>query len=165
MAADRGQTVFRQASIAHNVTLAHLTKTVGRWLTASREERVARPILQRVGCQPPDPWKRAGELSGGNQQKVVLGRWLLGPIEVLLLDEPTRGMDVHAKAEVMRLVKAEQERGAGVILASTEPELLLAHADRILTFSRGRITREFAAGRVTKADLMHAAEREPDCDD
>jgi ribose transport system ATP-binding protein len=69
-------------------------------------------------------------------------------------------MDVHAKAEVMRLVTEQKAQGAAVILASTEPELLLAYADRILTFSRGRVTREFVGSTVSKAQLMHAAELE-----
>ncbi len=158
VAADRGRTVARRAPIAHNVTLAHLRRTMGDWLTKPREYAVTKPVLERVGCRPPDPKKLAGQLSGGNQQKVVFAKWLLGPINVLLLEEPTRGMDVHAKSEVMQLVKAQQAAGAAVILASTEPELLLAYADRIITFRRGRIHKEFAGERVTKHDLMHAAE-------
>lgn len=160
VAADRGRTVNRRAPIAHNVTLAHLRKAIGPWITRRREAAVCQPLLERVGCRPPDAWKPAGLLSGGNQQKVVLAKWLLGPIRVLLLEEPTRGMDVHAKAEVMQLVREQQANGAAVVLASTEPEFLLAYCDRILTLSRGRVTREFANGKVTKADLMHAAEKE-----
>ncbi len=158
VAADRGRTVTRRAPIAHNVTLAHLKRTMGHWLTRSREHAVTIPVLQRVGCRPPDPRKLAGQLSGGNQQKIVFAKWLLGPINVLLLEEPTRGMDVHAKSEVMQLVKDQQAAGAAVILASTEPELLLAYADRIITFRRGRVHCEFAGERVTKHNLMHAAE-------
>ena len=159
VAADRAQTLARRAPIAHNATLAHLARTLGAWLTRGNEHRVCQPLLERVGCRPPNPALRAGSLSGGNQQKVVLAKWLLGPIKVLLLEEPTRGMDVHAKAEIMELVAQQKRDGAAVILASTEPELILAHADRILTFSRGRITREFAGEQVTKQDLMHHAER------
>jgi ABC-type sugar transport system ATPase subunit len=152
--------VNRRAAIAHNVTLAHLRRVIGSWIVRRREAAVCQPVLKQVGCQPPDPWKPAGLLSGGNQQKVVLAKWLLGPIKVLLLEEPTRGMDVHAKAEVMQLVRDQQAKGAAVVLASTEPEFLLAYCDRILTMSRGRVTREFGAGQVTKQDLMHAAEEE-----
>lgn len=161
VAADRGRTVNRAAPIAHNVTLGHLRSTMGSWLTRRREAAVCRPVLERVGCRPPDPDKLAGQLSGGNQQKVVFAKWLLGPIRVLLLEEPTRGMDVHAKTEVMKLVAEQQAAGAAVVLASTEPELLLAHADRIITFARGRVVQEFVGRTVTKADLMHAAERQP----
>jgi ribose transport system ATP-binding protein len=158
VAADRAQTLSRRAPIAHNVTLAHLKRVLGSWIVRRNEHRVCQPLLERVGCRPPNPALRAGSLSGGNQQKVVLAKWLLGPINVLLLEEPTRGMDVHAKAEVMELVAQQKRAGAAIILASTEPELILAHADRIVTFARGRITREFTGARVTKQDLMHSAE-------
>jgi ABC-type sugar transport system ATPase subunit len=67
---------------------------------------------------------------------------------------------VHAKSEVMQLVREQQDRGAAVVLASTEPEFLLAYCDRILTLSRGRVTQEFGSGRVTKQELMHYAEEQ-----
>src|SRR5580700_11028935 len=136
------------------MTLAHLGRNLGEWIIRQHEHRVCQPMLERVGCRPPDPSLRTGSLSGGNQQKVVLAKWLLGPIRVLLLEEPTRGMDVHAKAEIMELVEEQKRQGAAVILASTEPELVLAHADRIATLARGRVTRIFAGERVTKQDLM-----------
>ena len=158
VAADRAQTLARRAPIAHNMTLAHLQSNLGEWILRQREHRVCQPMLERVGCRPANPELRAGSLSGGNQQKVVLAKWLLGPIRVLLLEEPTRGMDVHAKAEVMALVAEQKRQNAAVILASTEPELVLAHADRIATLARGRVTRIFSGERVTKQDLMHFAE-------
>lgn len=160
VAADRAQTLARRAPIAHNATLAHLKRAVGSWIVRRKEHRVCQPLLERVGCRPPKPGLAAGALSGGNQQKVVLAKWLLGPIKVLLLEEPTRGMDVHAKAEVMELVAQQKQAGAAIILASTEPELVLAHADRIATFARGRVTRQFSGQRVTKQELMHCAEEE-----
>lgn len=162
VAADRAQTLARRAPIAHNATLAHLKRAIGPWIIWRKEHQVCLPLLERVGCRPPDPALPAGALSGGNQQKVVLAKWLLGPIRVLLLEEPTRGMDVHAKAEVMALVAEQKRAGAAIILASTEPELVLAHADRIATFARGRVTREFSGQKVTKQELMHCAEEEGD---
>jgi ribose transport system ATP-binding protein len=151
---DRAQGLFLRGEIYKNVTLAHLRRTIGEWLTAGREVAATRPVLERVGCRPAEPRMPAGHLSGGNQQKAVVARWLLGPVRVLLLDEPTRGMDVGAKAEVMRLVTQMKQQGAAVVLASAEPELLLAHADRILVMSRGRIAREFVDARVDKGALM-----------
>ncbi len=88
---------------------------------------------------------------------MVLAKWLLGPIRVLVLDEPTRGMDVGAKEEIMQLVAAQKQAGAAVVLASTEPEIVLAHADRILVMSRGRITKELEAEMVDKQALMRWA--------
>lgn len=158
VAADRAQTLARRAPIAHNMTLAHLQRNLGSWIVRQREYQVCKPMLERVGCRPPNPALRAGSLSGGNQQKVVLAKWLLGPIHVLLLEEPTRGMDVHAKAEIMELVAEQKRQGAAVILASTEPELILAYSDRIASLARGRVTRVFSGERVTKQDLMRFAE-------
>lgn len=157
VAADRAKTLVRRSSIARNVTLSHLKRSVGEWLTRRRETVIVQPLLQRVGCRPPRPELLAGNLSGGNQQKVVLAKWLLGPVRVLVLEEPTRGMDVGAKDEVLKLVADLKQQGAAVILASTEPELVLAHSDRILVFQRGHIAHEFAGESVRKADLLHWA--------
>ena len=157
VAADRAKTLVRRSSIARNATLAHLRRTLGEWLSLRRERAIVQPVLEQVGCRPPRPDLLAGNLSGGNQQKVVLAKWLLGPVRVLVLEEPTRGMDVGAKDEVMRLVADLKKSGTAVVLASTEPELLLAHADRILVFQRGRIAHEFAGVEVRKADLLRWA--------
>ena len=157
VAADRAKTLVRRSSIARNTTLAHLRRSMGEWLRRGREHAVVQPLLEQVGCRPARPELLAGHLSGGNQQKVVLAKWLLGPVRVLVLEEPTRGMDVNAKDEVMRLVAGLKKSGAAVVLASTEPELVLAHADRILVFARGRIAHEFVGEEVRKADLLRWA--------
>jgi len=151
---DRAQGLFLRGEVFKNVTLAHLRRTTGEWIAERREVATVRPILERVGCRPAEPRMLTGQLSGGNQQKAILARWLLGPVRVLLLDEPTRGMDVGAKDDVMRLVAEMKQQGAAVVLASAEPELILTHADRILVMSRGRITREFVDTQVDKASLM-----------
>lgn len=157
VAADRAQTLVRSSSIFRNVTLAHLKRSMGEWLMKNRELSVAQPYVERVGCRPANARLPAGKLSGGNQQKVVLAKWLLGDIKVLILEEPTRGMDVGAKDEIMKLVAEQKRQGAAIILASTEPELVLAHSDRILTFHRGRISKEFVGCEVGKVDLMRFA--------
>lgn len=157
VAADRGKTLVHGAEIYKNATLAHLRSAVGDWLTRRREVEATAPLLERVGCQPPLPQLLAGHLSGGNQQKVVLAKWLQGPMRLLVLEEPTRGMDVGAKEEIMRLVSELKRQGVAVLLASTEPELLLAHADRIAVVSRGRIVQEFVDTDVDKAALLRTA--------
>ena len=157
VAADRAQTLVHQSEIYKNVTLAHLRSAVGNWLSSPREVSVTRPLLERVGCRPRAPRLPAGRLSGGNQQKVVLAKWLLGPVRVLVLDEPTRGMDVGAKQEIMALVRDLKSRGTAVILSSSEPEMLLEHADRILVLSRGRISHEFSDVALDKPTLMRQA--------
>lgn len=157
VAADRASTLVRSAPIYQNVTVAHLKNLVGNWLTRKKETSVTQPYLAHVGCQPPIPELLAGNLSGGNQQKVVLAKWLAEPIQVLLLEEPTRGMDVGAKEEIMKLILDLKQQGTAVLLASTEPELLMQYADRILTFSRGQITHEFANQTIDKPTLMSKA--------
>jgi len=157
VAGDRSKTLVRGSEIYKNTTLAHLQRGVGSWLTRKREVAVVNPLLRQVQCRPANPDLKAGLLSGGNQQKVVLAKWLLGPVRVLVLEEPTRGMDVGAKEEVMRLVADLKQQGAAVILASTEPELVLAHADRILVLHRGRISAEFAGTTLDKTTLMNHA--------
>ena len=157
VAADRSQTLVRGSEIYKNVTLAHLRSTVGEWLARSREVALVKPLLERVSCRPAEPKLRVGSLSGGNQQKVVLAKWLTGPVRVLILEEPTRGMDVGAKEEIMRLVRDLKTKRAAVILASTEPEFVMAHSDRIVTFRRGRISGEFCGGTVDKSMLLRNA--------
>ena len=98
-----------------------------------------------------------GTLSGGNQQKVALAKWLTHPPRVLVLSEPTRGMDVGAKDDVLRIVRGLRDRGIGVLVVSAEPETVLAMADRILVMRRGRITHEFASETVSKDRLLAAA--------
>jgi ribose transport system ATP-binding protein len=154
---DRGQTLVQDAEIYKNVTLAHLKRAIGSWLVRGREIAIAAPLLARVGCRPAAPALRVRNLSGGNQQKVVFAKWLLGPVKVLLLDEPTRGMDIGAKEEIMQLMAEQKRAGAAVVLASCEPEIVLAHADRILVMSRGRVTQEFAGVAVDKATLTRFA--------
>jgi ribose transport system ATP-binding protein len=85
---------------------------------------------------------------------VVLARWLAGPVRVWLLEEPTRGMDVAAKEEVLRVLAELKRQGAAIVLATSEPELALAHADRIAVMSRGRVRHEFAGEHVDKSSLL-----------
>ncbi len=157
VAADRAQTLVHQAELYKNITLAFLRRTIGNFVFRRREIDVAHPKLQEVGCHPPVPELLARNLSGGNQQKVVLAKWLSGPMKALLLEEPTRGMDVGAKDDIMAIVRDLKNKGASVILASTEPELLLAHADRILVFNKGQVVRELVDEPVDKATIMKYA--------
>ncbi|MBX7074917.1 MAG: sugar ABC transporter ATP-binding protein [Pirellulales bacterium] len=155
--ADRAQSLVHASPLYKNVTLAHLSRALGPWLRRGPEMAVAEPRLAQVGCRPLDARLAAGALSGGNQQKVVIAKWLLGPARYWLLEEPTRGMDVGAKQEVLALVAQLKQQGAGVILASSEPELVLEHSDRIVVMSRGRVAREFANCEVDKSALVHHA--------
>jgi ribose transport system ATP-binding protein len=130
---------------------------VGGVVRQGREVAIAGDLVRRTGVRPPNPTLPAGSLSGGNQQKVVLAKWLTVKPKVLVLNEPTRGMDVGAKREVLDLIKTLKEEGVAVILISTEPETVLAEADRILVMAKGQIAHEFAGERVSKDLLMSYA--------
>jgi ABC-type sugar transport system ATPase subunit len=96
-------------------------------------------------------------LSGGNQQKVVLGRWLITHPKVLLLDEPTRGIDVGAKAEIYQLINRLAAQGIGIIVISSELPEVIGIADRILTLCEGRLNAEFRRDEATQEKLLYAA--------
>ncbi len=154
---DRARELNYLGTVATNTTVGTLRQHFPWVVTRRREEALARGVLEQVGCRPLAPALPVGQLSGGNQQKVVFARWLLGQVNVLLLQEPTRGMDVGAKEEVMQLVGRLKRQGAAVVLASSEPELVLAHADRVLVMRRGRIVARLEQGTVDKARLLQLA--------
>ncbi len=154
---NRRKTIFPRHEIYKNITLAHLDTLVGPVLRPGPEVAIAREQVGRTGVRPANPLLNAGNLSGGNQQKVVLAKWLTKRPKVLILNEPTRGMDVGAKREVLDLVKSLKAEGVAILLLSTEPETVLAESDRILVMSRGRITKEFAGEAVSKDRLMEFA--------
>ena len=154
---NRRTTIFPRHEIYKNITLAHLDQITSGLLRQSRELAIAGDLVRRTGVRPPNPELAAGNLSGGNQQKVVLAKWLMVEPKVLILNEPTRGMDVGAKREVLDLIKALRAEGVAIVLISTEPETVLAESDRILVMAKGQITRTFSGERVSKDLLMSYA--------
>jgi ribose transport system ATP-binding protein len=154
---NRRATIFPRHEIYKNITLAHLDQIVGGLVRQAREIDIAGELVRRTGVRPPLPELAAGNLSGGNQQKVVLAKWLTVQPKVLILNEPTRGMDVGAKREVLDLIKALRAEGVAIILISTEPETVLAESDRIIVMAKGQITKTFSGERVSKDLLMSYA--------
>ena len=154
---NRRATIFPRHEVYKNVTLAHLNRLVPPLFTSGSEIAVADDLIKKTGVRPARSRMLAGHLSGGNQQKVVLAKWLTKTPNVLILNEPTRGMDVGAKREVLDLVKSLKAEGVAIILMSTEPETVMAESDRILVMSKGRITHQFAGERVTKEALLEHA--------
>jgi ribose transport system ATP-binding protein len=129
--------LFLRDPVYKNVTLPHLRRLVGLVPGLRKEVAITRPAIAALGLSPPDPMMELGNFSGGNQQKVAIARWLTVRPKVLILSEPTRGMDVGAKGDVMRILRDLRNDGFGVVIASSEPETVLAVADRIASFSRG----------------------------
>jgi ribose transport system ATP-binding protein len=150
----RRKGMFLDEPIYRNITLPHLARLGAVGPNRTRELTVATKAIIRTNVQPPDPLNAAGKLSGGNQQKVAIARWLTFPPKVLIASEPTRGMDVGAKNEVLGILRTLRNERYGVLVISSEPETVLAVADQILIMSHGHMVAHMANKGVEKDTLM-----------
>ncbi|HWG80677.1 MAG TPA: sugar ABC transporter ATP-binding protein [Stellaceae bacterium] len=153
----RRSMLFAHEPVYKNISIGILERIAALRLKPARERDIARRHIERLRIRPPSAERALGTLSGGNQQKVGLAKWLTFPPKVLVLSEPTRGMDVGAKDDVIKIVRGLRDQGIGVLVVSTEPETVLALADRILVMKKGEIVREFAGESVSKDRLLAAA--------
>ncbi len=157
---NRRDTLMPSQEIYKNITLAHLGTLLRGLVNQRAEVAIARGQCEDVGVRPAGPnlpMLPVGALSGGNQQKVVLAKWLTEQPKLLILNEPTRGMDVGAKDEVMTIVQELRDKGVAILLITTEPETILSVADRALVLSKGSITAELGGTELTKENLMKHA--------
>jgi len=137
-----------------NVSLASLDRVSrGPWLSGRAERRLSDEFIAPLGVSA-DVHETVANLSGGNQQKVVLAKWLARQCKLLILDEPTRGIDIAAKAEIHRLVLDLAARGCGVLLISSEMPELLSLSTRISVMAAGRIVGELSRAEATEERLM-----------
>jgi simple sugar transport system ATP-binding protein/ribose transport system ATP-binding protein len=150
--------LFIELSLAANTTFADLGAVASRTgiLRRALERTKTRSLLDSLSVEPPNPSAKVANLSGGNQQKVLFARWLFRNPRVLILDEPTRGVDVAARAAIHRLINNLAAAGTAVLLISSEIEEVLGLAHRVLVMRRGSITREFGADPPMEA-VMDAA--------
>ncbi len=153
----RRSMLFYREPVYKNVSIAVLGRIARLWLKPSVEREIAQRHAEALSIRPPTVEALLQSLSGGNQQKVALAKWLTWPPKVLLLSEPTRGMDVGAKDDVVGIVRGLRDKGLAVVVLSTEPETVLSLADRIVVMKKGRIVREFAGEAVSKDRLLEAA--------
>ena len=148
------------SSVAHNITLAALGQYMKGGVIRRQPERAAvRASIDELRIKTPSADANVSTLSGGNQQKVVLAKCLLTKPRVLLLDEPTRGIDVGAKAEIYTLIGQIVQNGTAVVMASSELPELLAICDRILVLSDGELVAELSQADATEENIMEAATR------
>ncbi|MFD5063968.1 ATP-binding cassette domain-containing protein, partial [Streptomyces sp. NPDC058394] len=142
-------------TIGRNITLSALDKVARRGVVDEHEEtRVAESYRKSMNIKAPTVFEQVGRLSGGNQQKVVLSKWIFAGPDVLILDEPTRGIDVGAKYEIYTVIDRLAAEGKAVVLISSELPELLGMCDRIYTMSAGRITGEVPRAEATQEVLM-----------
>ena len=146
-------------SIHNNMLLASLKKYLiaGLGLSKRKENQSVARYVQDLHIKAANAQDLISSLSGGNQQKVVVGKALLTNPRVLLLDEPTRGIDVGAKQEIFDIIVELAKQGLGILFVSTELKEVLAISDRILVMSKGRITREFSRDNATEQELVEAS--------
>lgn len=145
-------------TIVDNMTLAGLKQVSGAFLTnRTRETIAAQGSMKSLRVKANSPLTVSGTLSGGNQQKVVLGKWLLTNPKVLFLDEPTRGIDVGAKQEIYAEINKLAKEGLAIVLVSSELPEVLGLSDRVLVLHEGKMTGEFTRSVATPEKVMHAA--------
>jgi ribose transport system ATP-binding protein len=145
-------------SVRENMTLAALGKIApGPLLNHQRDREAARSLVERLGVRTASTETRVGTLSGGNQQKVVMARWFFADTSLLLLDEPTRGVDVGSKVELYNQINEATQRGATVLMVSSELPELLGMSDRILVLHQGRRVAEIQRNDATAERILHFA--------
>ena len=149
--------LFHQEPVYKNISISILDRISSLWLRPSRERSIATRQIEQLQIRPAAVEIDLGLLSGGNQQKVALAKWLSYPPRLLVLCEPTRGMDVGAKNDVIHIIRDLRAQGLAIIVLSTEPETVLSLADRIIVLKRGAVVREFANETISKDRLLEAA--------
>ena len=156
----RGESVFEQFNVADNLTMTVLDRLQNKWgfQFPSKAEKVAKNAISTYSIICTGPEQNVGTLSGGNQQKVALGKMLESGPSLLLLEEPTQGVDIAAKASITTIVAEACERGAGVLLVSDEIETLLQVTDRVIVLYKGAQIAEFDTEDLDGETLIRAIE-------
>jgi len=145
-------------TVQENTTLALLRRISGflGWISANREREISADYRRQLSIQTPSLQQRVRNLSGGNQQKVVIAKWLSMKPAVLILDEPTRGIDIGAKAEVHAIMSRLASEGVGILMISSELPEIFGMSDRVLVMCNGKITCEFSREELQRADAQEA---------
>lgn len=155
----KAQGLFLEMALRENVSLAGLRRhrKLNCFINSSQENDVTTEMIRKLNIRTPSAEQIVQYLSGGNQQKVVLGKWLSLRPAVLLLDEPTRGIDVGAKEEIYILMEELSQQGVGILFVSSEMEEILGLSDRALVMHEGRITGELQRDQLSEEAVMHLA--------
>ena len=145
-------------SIRENLSLPNLAKlSVSGFMKRSKESVLSEETIEKLHIRTPHAEQVVGALSGGNQQKVVIGKWLATKPKILILDEPTRGVDIGAKKEIYDLMNQLAKEGVAIIMISSELPEVLGMSDRIIVMHEGRVTAELSREEATQERIMHAA--------
>lgn len=152
------QAIFSQLAVRSNLVIASLRRwSIGPFVSRSRERRATQASIASMGVKAQSPEQAISQLSGGNQQKIVFARWILTNPKVLILDEPTRGVDLNAKAEIHRLIREVTDQGTGVMLVSSDLPEILSVSDRIAVFRKGSIAATWDRSDATPERVAEAS--------
>ncbi len=153
------QGLFLNQSVKDNMSITALAKNFlsGGLISRKKELRKAQSLVAQLSVRPQDPYKHVGNLSGGNQQKALIGRWLIDKYKILVLEEPTRGVDVGAKMDIYQEINKLLEQDLAILMVSSELPELLGMCDRILVFSEGKMTAELGREEATEEKIMEYA--------
>ncbi len=147
-------------TLLDNISLPVLSSATREWsIRDAVLERNAAELAERFDIRPRNPWLPFAALSGGNQQKVLLAKWLQLRPRLILLDEPTQGVDVGAREQVFDAIRSATQMNACVLCASSDYEQLAAICDRVLVFNRGRVVTELSGAHISKSSIAQACYR------
>ena len=152
--------ISRIHSVRQNIVLASLGKYAENFLkvvSVKKEKRATDEMIRMLNIKTPDQKFKVGNLSGGNQQKVVVGKWLLTEPDILIMDEPTRGIDVGAKSEIYAIMTGMAESGKSILMISSEMQELMGMCDRIVVMCAGKQTGIFERSEFNQFKLMACA--------
>lgn len=149
--------VILEMSVVENISLSSIATYNPPFLDRVRETQVAADLVERLDIKTPGLDQLVQFLSGGTQQKVALAKWLGTSPQILMLDEPTRGIDVGSKSEIYKLIRELADGGMGVIMVSSEMEEIIGLADRVLVMHEGRCTGTLERGQISEESIMHLA--------
>ena len=145
-------------TVAENTTMASLENfTNGIFVNNKKEKEITKKYVDALKTKTPSIEQKVKNLSGGNQQKVVIAKWLTRNCDILIFDEPTRGIDVGAKSEIYSLMNDLVKQGKSIIMISSELTEILRMSDRIVVMCEGRKTGEIGIAEATQESIMHAA--------
>ncbi|NLF27356.1 MAG: sugar ABC transporter ATP-binding protein [Clostridiales bacterium] len=152
----RDEGLFLELGINLNITITALKKIQNRFgiLSKRRDEEITRGVIDMLDISTPGPYQLSGKLSGGNQQKVVIGKWMHLAPDILILDEPTRGIDVGAKSEIYRLIDEIARGGVSILLVSSEIEEILGMCDRVGVMARGALVADLEGADINQSEII-----------
>jgi ribose transport system ATP-binding protein len=153
----KGRGLLLQQTMRPNLTLLALDRFAGRFVDEAREQAALEAAITRYDIRAPHPQVRVGNLSGGNQQKLLLAKTLLVEPEIVIVDEPTRGIDIGTKQQIYGFVQELARQGRSVILISSEMAEIIGLCHRVVVMARGRVTGELEGGRIEENSIVRHA--------